>query len=485
MPTGTVKWFSDDKGFGFITPDDGDKDLFVHHTGIVGEGYRSLQEGAKVSFDAETERQGAEGRQRRHALTRRSGRTPAISSRSPPHGGLRCARGLRVLARISSQPTGGTSFPALVHRRETPALHRHRSGGERAGSRRAAAARRRRPQRAPHTGAALARPQRQGPAALVARRRRGVDRAHRDGAASLLIVSLAAAHPGPLVPATQVTALLPVVAVGTDRRPHGLAERLRRTPQRVVFTAGIAVMLVAYVVVAFAAGRLRPAWVIAAIVALHVIFLLSPPLTLTDVFNYLNYGRMEYVYHLNPYTTIPALEPHSDPTFLLSNWHGLLSPYGPLFTVFTIEPRPARRGRRRSGRSRSVLMVASLATIFLVYRCAQLLGRNPVVAAVIVGANPIVLVWGMGGDHNDFLMLFFLVLAALAAAARALDARRPPRAPARPRRPRGAGRAADAPGPGSTACRGRSSTASRGPGWRSAPASRSSPPSRSRPPPRC
>ena len=58
MPTGTVKWFSDDKGFGFITPDDGDKDLFVHHTGIVGEGYRSLQEGAKVSFDAETSDKG-------------------------------------------------------------------------------------------------------------------------------------------------------------------------------------------------------------------------------------------------------------------------------------------------------------------------------------------------------------------------------------------------------------------------------------------
>jgi CspA family cold shock protein len=51
MATGTVKWFNDSKGFGFITPDDGSKDLFAHHSSIQMSGYKSLQEGQKVSFD--------------------------------------------------------------------------------------------------------------------------------------------------------------------------------------------------------------------------------------------------------------------------------------------------------------------------------------------------------------------------------------------------------------------------------------------------
>ena len=52
MATGTVKWFSDSKGYGFLTPDDGGKDLFVHHSEIQTEGFRSLAEGQKVQYEA-------------------------------------------------------------------------------------------------------------------------------------------------------------------------------------------------------------------------------------------------------------------------------------------------------------------------------------------------------------------------------------------------------------------------------------------------
>ena len=58
MAEGTVKWFSTEKGYGFISPDDGSEDVFVHHTGIAGEGFKSLQEGDKVTYEVTQGRKG-------------------------------------------------------------------------------------------------------------------------------------------------------------------------------------------------------------------------------------------------------------------------------------------------------------------------------------------------------------------------------------------------------------------------------------------
>jgi hypothetical protein len=226
-------------------------------------------------------------------------------------------------------------------------------------------------------------------------------------ALSLLVVVMAADRPSLLTPTTH-----------TNYFPHWMAGPLgglwpgltdNGTTLKYLFSGAVVLMYLGYVLVLRSAPRLPLRWIVAAILAVHVIFLLSPPLALTDLFNYVNYGRMEVVHHLNPYTTIPISEPHNDPSYILSNWHQLLSPYGPLFTLLTFAVVPL--GVAGSFWAlKGILALASLATIFLVWRCAQMLGRNPRAAIVLVGLNPIVLVWGLGGDHNDFLMLACIML---------------------------------------------------------------------------
>jgi hypothetical protein len=222
-----------------------------------------------------------------------------------------------------------------------------------------------------------------------------------------LLVVLAADRPS-LLSATTHTGFFPRWMAGPL---GGLVPGLTRSPTKLkyLFTGALVVMYASYLIALKYVPLLRARWTIGAVLAVHASFFLAPPLALTDVFNYVNYGRMEVVHHLNPYTTIPILEPHGDPSYYLSNWHQLLSPYGPLFTLMTFALVPL--GVAASFWAiKAILGAVSLATIFLVWRCARLLGRDPIAAIVLVALNPIVLVWGLGGDHNDFLMVFCIVL---------------------------------------------------------------------------
>jgi hypothetical protein len=226
-------------------------------------------------------------------------------------------------------------------------------------------------------------------------------------ACSALVVVIAADRPSILSPTTHASFFPRWMAGPLGGEWPGLTRN--GSTLKYLFSGAIVLMYAAYLVGLAYLPRLRARWSIVGIAVVHAIYFLAPPLALTDVFNYINYGRMEVVHHLNPYTTIPILEPHNDPSYVLSNWHQLLSPYGPLFTILTFAVVPI--GVVASfWVLKGLLAVASLATIFLVWKCAVLLGRDPVAAIVLVGLNPIVLVWGLGGDHNDFLMVFLIVL---------------------------------------------------------------------------
>ncbi len=250
------------------------------------------------------------------------------------------------------------------------------------------------------------------------------------------IVVLAAADRPSVLSATTTAHYFPHWMAGPL---GGLLPWLTRDPTvlRYLFTGALVVMYAAYAFGLRCLPRAPASWTIAAIVAVHLVLFLSPPLALTDIFNYVDYGRMEVFHHLNPYTTTPILEPHSDPAFALSNWHQLLSPYGPLFTLITFAVVPL--GLAGSFWAlKAILAVGSLTLVLLVWKSAQLLagrseisprapnrvsirgrgeagrsttGRDPIVAVAMVGLNPIVIMWGLGGDHNDFITMLFVMLA--------------------------------------------------------------------------
>lgn len=169
------------------------------------------------------------------------------------------------------------------------------------------------------------------------------------------------------------------------------------------FSALVVAMFACWLVLLPALDHVGARSVVAAIGLLHALFLLGPPLPLTDVFNYLNYARLGAEHGVNPYVEVPAVFP-GDPTYDFATWHHLLSPYGPLFTLFTYALVPLGLAGGYWA-LKVVTVAASLGCLALLWRLAERRGTDPLRAVAFVGLNPLVLVYGVGGVHNDFLML--------------------------------------------------------------------------------
>jgi hypothetical protein len=217
---------------------------------------------------------------------------------------------------------------------------------------------------------------------------------------TLLVVACAAADPSVLVPRSAET--FPNWEAGPL---HLVSTRLITNPNTLglAFSLLLAVMIAAYVVVVAAVRTFSMRTVAIVVVVLHVIVLLSPPLQLTDLFNYLGYARLGALHHLNPYTHLIKQEMF-DPVYRFTSWHSLRSPYGQLFSAFTY-PLAFVSLPAAYWTLKVATVALSLVFVGLVWHCARRLGRDPRFVVAFVAFNPIFLIYELAGFHNDFFML--------------------------------------------------------------------------------
>lgn len=215
------------------------------------------------------------------------------------------------------------------------------------------------------------------------------------------LIAIAAAHTAPLLPESirfaQTVGLAGAFnAVGLDIHAGGAMLALMA-------------MLGCYVVVVSSARQLSGRAVLGAIAALYAIVLFAPPLISTDIFSYQAYSRMGAVYGFNPYLN----GPHGiaqDPLFsyIGAKWAYIPSVYGPVFTAlsYALAPLSIAAGVVAY---KLVAVIAALAIVAMVWNAARLRGVDPVRAVAIVGLNPLLALYGVGGGHNDLLMMVPLV----------------------------------------------------------------------------
>jgi hypothetical protein len=188
---------------------------------------------------------------------------------------------------------------------------------------------------------------------------------------------------------------------------HGLAATMTADQS----TLALAFMLIAWGGVLVFGSTLRARWVIGAIALLHLIFVIAPPLLSKDIFSYITYARLAVLHGVDPYTAVAAKFP-GDPAYPFTGWTHTGSAYGQLFQVASY-PLALVSVPAAMWIIKVVTAATSLGLVWIVWRCAERLGRPPVAAAIWVGLNPILLVYGVGGGHNDLIMLFLMAGAVL------------------------------------------------------------------------
>jgi hypothetical protein len=173
-----------------------------------------------------------------------------------------------------------------------------------------------------------------------------------------------------------------------------------------VFTAGYALLLAL-------ARRLPTRGLLAVLGTIYVLLFIGPVLISTDVFSYIAYARLGVLHGLDPYTRAP-FDAHMDYIykFVGTDWVHTPTAYGPIYTLLSYPL--ALLGVVGAIWGMKVLATASMAVIlWLTWRCAKARGLDPKVALVLVGANPLMVIYTLGGDHND-LQMVALMMAALA-----------------------------------------------------------------------
>ncbi|HXC46370.1 MAG TPA: glycosyltransferase 87 family protein [Solirubrobacteraceae bacterium] len=192
----------------------------------------------------------------------------------------------------------------------------------------------------------------------------------------------------------------------------GIASWLSAVGERLGYRVFLIALLCysgAFLGILLLARRISTRWAIALTAALQLIVFVGPVLISTDVFSYIAYARMGVVHSIDPYLHGPnAISGDPVYRYVGKDWVKVATAYGPLYTLLSYPLAPLGVVGALWGMKLEALL-ASAGTLALTWRCARMRNLDPKLALIVVGVNPLWVIYGLGGAHNDLIMTLFLM----------------------------------------------------------------------------